>query len=181
MIYGYARVSTDGQSVEAQAKQLRAAGAEKLFKETASGAKTDRAQLRRALKQIDKGDVLLVTRLDRLARSTRDLLNTLAQIADKRAAFRSLADAWADTTTPHGRLMLTVLGGLAEFERELIRARTSEGRERAKARGVHMGRPPKLTPHQKKEAIKRRDAGEPTREIARMFNVSHSTISRLAP
>ncbi len=181
MIYGYARVSTDGQSVEAQAKQLRAAGAEKLFKETASGAKTDRAQLRRAIKQIDKGDVLIVTRLDRLARSTRDLLNTLAQIADKRAAFRSLADAWADTTTPHGRLMLTVLGGLAEFERELIRARTSEGRERAKARGVHMGRPPKLTPHQKKEAIKRRDAGEPTREIARMFNVSHSTISRLAP
>ena len=86
MIYGYARVSTDGQSVDAQAKQLRAAGAEKIFKETASGAKTDRAQLRRALKQIDKGDVLLVTRLDRLARSTRDLLNTLAQIADKGAA-----------------------------------------------------------------------------------------------
>ena len=119
----------------------------------------------------------MVTRLDRLARSTRDLLNTLAQIADKGAGFRSLGDAWADTTTPHGRLMLTVLGGLAEFERELIRARTGEGRERAKARGVHMGRPPKLTPHQKKEAIKRRDAGEPTREIARMFNVSHSTIS----
>jgi DNA invertase Pin-like site-specific DNA recombinase len=181
MIYGYARVSTDGQSVEAQAKQLRAAGAEKLFKETASGAKTDRAQLRRALAQIEGGDVLMVTRLDRLARSTRDLLNTLAQIADKGAAFRSLGDAWADTTTPHGRLMLTVLGGLAEFERELIRARTGEGRDRAKARGVHMGRPSKLTPHQKKEAIKRRDAGELTREIARMFNVSHSTISRLSP
>jgi DNA invertase Pin-like site-specific DNA recombinase len=180
MIYGYARVSTDGQSVDAQAKQLRAARAAKIFKETASGAKTDRAQLRRALKEIDAGDVLMVTRLDRLARSTRDLLNTLAQIADKGAAFRSLGDAWADTTTPHGRLMLTVLGGLAEFERELIRARTGEGRERAKARGVHMGRPPKLTPYQKKEAIKRRDAGEPTREIARTFDVSHSTISRLA-
>jgi DNA invertase Pin-like site-specific DNA recombinase len=179
MIYGYARVSTDGQSVEAQVQQLRAAGAEKVFRETASGAKTDRAQLRRALKEIDDGDTLLVTRLDRLARSTRDLLNTLAQIADKGAGFRSLGDTWADTTTPHGRLMLTVLGGLAEFERELIRARTSEGRERAKARGVHMGRPPKLTKHQKKEALKRRDAGEPTREIARMFNVSHSTISRL--
>jgi DNA invertase Pin-like site-specific DNA recombinase len=179
MIYGYARVSTHGQSVDAQMKQLRAAGAAQIFKEKAGGEKTDRPQLRRALKEIDKGDVLMVTRLDRLARSTRDLLNTLAQIADKRAAFRSLADAWADTTTPHGRLMLTVLGGLAEFERELIRARTSEGRERAAARGVHMGRPPKLTPHQKKEAIKRRDAGEPTRETARMFNVSHSTISRL--
>jgi DNA invertase Pin-like site-specific DNA recombinase len=180
MIYGYARVSTDGQSVDAQVKQLRAAGAEKVFRETASGAtKTERRELARALRALGDGDTLLVTRLDRLARSTRDLLNTLAQIADKGAGFRSLGDAWADTTTPHGRLMLTVLGGLAEFERELIRARTSEGRERAKARGVHMGRPPKLTKHQKKEALKRRDAGEPTREIARMFNVSHSTISRL--
>jgi len=142
MKYGYARVSTDGQSVDAQVKQLRAAGAEKVFRETASGARADRAQLRRAIDQLESGDVLMVTRLDRLARSTRDLLNTLAQIADKGAGFRSLADAWADTTTSHGRLMLTVLGGLAEFERELIRARTGEGRERAKARGVHTGRPP---------------------------------------
>ena len=165
----------------AQVKQLRAAGAEKVFRETASGARADRAELRRAIGKLENGDVLTVTRLDRLARSTRDLLNTLAQIADKGAGFRSLADAWADTTTSHGRLMLTVLGGLAEFERDLIRARTTEGRERAKANGVKMGRPPKLTAHQKKEAIKRRDAGEPTREIARMFNVSHSTISRLEP
>jgi DNA invertase Pin-like site-specific DNA recombinase len=179
MIYGYARVSTDGQSVDAQVKQLRAAGAEKVFRETASGARADRAQLRRAIGHLESGDALTVTRLDRLARSTRDLLNTLAQIADKGAGFRSLADAWADTTTAHGRLMLTVLGGLAEFERELIRARTGEGRARAVARGVKLGRRPKLTPHQKKEALKRRDAGEPTREIARMFNVSHSTISRL--
>jgi DNA invertase Pin-like site-specific DNA recombinase len=181
MIYGYARVSTDGQSVGAQVKQLRDVGAEKVFRETASGAKTERAELARAIRRLDDGDTLLVTRLDRLARSTRDLLNTLAQIAEKGAGFRSLSDSWADTTTAHGRLMLTVLGGLAEFERELIRARTGEGRERAKVRGVHMGRPPKLTQHQKKEALKRRDAGEPTREIARMFNVSHSTISRLAP
>ena len=122
MIYGYARVSTDGQSLEAQVKQLDAAGAEKVFRETASGAKTDRAQLRRALAQLDSGDVLMVTRLDRLARSTRDLLNILAQIAAKGAGFRSLSDAWADTTTAHGRLMLAVLGGLAEFERELIKA-----------------------------------------------------------
>ncbi len=181
MIFGYARVSTDGQSVDAQVKQLRAAGAEKMFKETASGAKTDRARLRQALKEIDEGDVLMVTRLDRLARSTRDLLNILAQITDKGAGFRSLADAWADTRSAQGRLMLTVLGGLAEFERELIRVRTSEGRERAKARGVHMGRPPKLTPHQKKEALRRREDGETTREIARLFNVSPNTISRLAP
>jgi DNA invertase Pin-like site-specific DNA recombinase len=180
MIYGYARVSTDGQSVDAQVEQLRGAGAEKIFRETASGARSDRAQLRRALDQLDKGDVLMVTRLDRLARSTRDLLNTMATIAARGAGFRSLGDTWADTTTAHGRLMLTVLGGLAEFERELIRARTGEGRERAKARGVKMGRKPKLTPHQQREAIKRRDReGEPVREIARTYNVSHSTISRL--
>jgi DNA invertase Pin-like site-specific DNA recombinase len=110
MIYGYARVSTDGQSVDAQVKQLRAAGAETVFRETASGAKSDRRQLARAINSLGEGDTLLVTRLDRLARSTRDLLNTLAQIADKGAGFRSLADAWADTTTAHGRLMLTVLG-----------------------------------------------------------------------
>src|SRR3954452_20543378 len=121
MIYGYARVSTDGQSVEAQVVALTAAGASRVFREIASGAKTDRTQLRRALDQLNAGDVLLVTRLDRLARSTRDLLNTLAAITGKGAGFRSLGDPWADTTTPHGRLMLTVLGGLAEFERELIR------------------------------------------------------------
>ncbi len=181
MILGYARVSTDGQNVDAQLKQLCAAGAEKVFREVASGAKPERAQLRRALDQLDAGDVLLVTRLDRLARSTRDLLNILAAIGDRQAGFRSLGDTWADTTTAHGRLILTVLGGLAEFERELIRARTGEGRERAKARGVKMGRRPKLTPHQKREAIKRREAGEETcREIAASYNVSAATISRLA-
>ena len=182
MKYGYARVSTDGQSLDAQVKQLRAAGAEKVFRETASGARTDRAQLRRALDHLEKGDVLMVTRLDRLARSTRDLLNTLAAITGKGAGFRSLNDTWADTTTAHGRLMLTVLGGLAEFERELIRARTGEGRERAKAKGVKMGRKPKLTDHQKREAIKRRDHGkESLAEIGRSYNVSGWTISRLAP
>jgi DNA invertase Pin-like site-specific DNA recombinase len=180
MIYGYARVSTDGQSVAAQVKQLREAGAEKVFQETASGAQTDRAQLRRALAQMDKGDVLTVTRLDRLARSTRDLLNTLDTIAKAGAGFRSIGDAWADTTSAHGRLMLTILGGLAEFERELIHTRTSEGRERAKAQGVRMGRPPKLTPHQIKEAVRRRERGDETlADIARSYNVSHSTISRL--
>jgi DNA invertase Pin-like site-specific DNA recombinase len=188
MNYGYARVSTDGQSVDAQVKQLRDAKAEKVFKETASGARTDRAQLRRALDQLDKGDLLMVTRLDRLARSTRDLLNTLAAITGKGAGFRSLHDTWADTTTAHEHLMLTVLGGLAEFERELIRARTGEGRartgegrERAKANGVKMGRKPKMTDHQKREAIKRRDHGDETlAEIGRSYNVSGWTISRLA-
>ena len=179
MIYGYARVSTDGQSVTAQVAALTAAGADKVFREVASGAKTDRAQLRRALDQLGAGDVLLVVRLDRLARSTRDLLNTLASIAERQAGFRSLSDAWADTTTAHGRLMLTVLGGLAEFERELIRTRTGEGRARAKARGQSLGRPFKLTDHQKREALKRREDGETLAEIARTYNVSPATISRL--
>src|SRR3954447_4279338 len=160
MKYGYARVSTDGQSVEAQVRQLTKAGCKKVFRETASGAKTDRSQLHKALDQLDSGDVLMVTRLDRLARSTRDLLNTLATITDRGAGFRSLGDLWADTTTAHGRLMLTVLGGLAEFERELIRARTGEGRARAKAHGVKLGRKPKLTPHQQREARQRRENGE---------------------
>ena len=120
----------------------------------------------------------MVTRLDHLARSTRDLLNVLATVSERGAAFKSLADTWADTTTPHGRLILTVLGGLAEFERELIRARTGEGRARAKARGVHMGRPLKLDAFQRNEARRRRDAGETLTDIARTYGVSHMTIAR---
>src|SRR5271166_801260 len=167
MKYGYARVSTDGQSVDAQVRQLRAAGCKTVFREVASGAKTDRPQLHQLLTQIAEGDVVTVTRLDRLARSTRDLLNTIGTIADRKAGFRSLGDAWADTTTSHGRLMLTVLGGLGEFERDLIRSRTGEGRARAKARGVKMGRKPKLTAHQRAEAIRRKENGEAVREVAR--------------
>jgi DNA invertase Pin-like site-specific DNA recombinase len=172
MIYGYARVSTDGQSVGAQVRQLTKAGCKKVFREVASGAKTDRVELRKVVDQLGAGDMIVVTRLDRLARSARDLLNTLAAIAGKKAGFRSLGDTWADTTTAHGRLMLTVLGGLAEFERELIRKRTSEGRARAVARGQKMGRPPKLTPHQQREAIKRRKRGETLAEIGRSYNVA---------
>lgn len=178
-ILGYARVSTDGQSLDAQQEALWAAGAERVLEEKISGARADRAQLAKLIAALAAGDVLLVTRLDRLARSTRDLLNILATVAERGASFRSLGDQWADTTTPHGRLMLTVLGGLAEFERELIRARTGEGRERAKARGVKVGRKPKLTPHQRQEALARREAGEGVTDIARSFNVSHSMISRM--
>jgi DNA invertase Pin-like site-specific DNA recombinase len=116
-IIGYARVSTDGQSLDSQNTTLTAAGAARIYRATASGAKAERRELARALKSIRAGDTLLVTRLDRLARSTRDLLNILDAVAQAGAGFRSLADIWADTTTPHGRLMLTVLGGLAEFER----------------------------------------------------------------
>ncbi len=179
-IIGYARVSTDGQAVEAQRQALQVAGADRVFAETASGAKTDRKELARALKALAGGDILLVTRLDRLARSTRDLLNILDQVAKAKAEFRSLNDQWADTTTPHGRLMLTVLGGLAEFERELIRARTGEGRQRAQARGVHMGRPAKLTRHQREEALEAVSLGSASQaDLARRFNVNQATISRL--
>ena len=174
MIVGYARVSTDGQSVEAQIDALTVAGAVKVFCDVASGVKTDRAQLRRMLDQITAGDVVLVTRLDRLARSTLDLLHTLRVIADKGAGFRSLADAWADTTTPQGRLLLTMLGGLAEYERELIKAR-------ARAQGKSLGRPFKLTPHQRAEAIQRREVGEALVDIAKSYAVNPTTIGRLKP
>lgn len=181
MIYGYAQLSTDGQSVDSQMEQLRAAGAEKVYREKrAGGARPDRVQLRRVLAQLGKGDVLAVTRLDHLARSTRDLLNTLAAITDKGAGFRSLGDTWADTTTAHSRLMLAVIGGLAEFDRALIRAPMSEGWKRAKARSLKPGRRHKLTEHQRREAIKRRDEGvETLAEIGRSYNVSVTTISRL--
>ena len=179
MIYGYARVSTGSQSYEAQQAQLLAAGCHRVFAETASGAKTLRYELLRLLDGMVAGDVLMVTRLDRLARSTRDLLNILARVTIAGAAFRSLADTWADTTTAHGRLIITVLGGLAEFERKIIRARTGEGRARAKARGQSLGRRHKLTPHQQAEVRDRKAAGDSVREIARSYNVSAATISRV--
>jgi DNA invertase Pin-like site-specific DNA recombinase len=177
--YGYARVSTNGQDLGSQEAELLAVGCAKVFKEKVSGAKTDRAELAKVIKRLEPGDVLAVTRLDRLARSTRDLLNVLATIAEHEAGFRSLKDTWADTTTPHGRLMLTVLGGLAEFERELIKARTGDGRARAKARGIKFGRPAALTLHQRQEAIQRLANGEVQADVARTFNVSQATISRL--
>jgi DNA invertase Pin-like site-specific DNA recombinase len=179
MIVGCAR-ATDSQTLDAQQSALAAAGAERVFAEKVSGAITDRKALAKAIAALGARDVLLVTRLDRLARSTRDLLNVLDAVSKAGAGFRSLADAWADTTSAHGRLMLTVLGGLAEFERELIKARTEEGRKRAQARGVRFGRKPKLTRHQILEALARREAGEALAEIGRSYNVSHSTISRLA-
>jgi DNA invertase Pin-like site-specific DNA recombinase len=179
-VYGYARVSSNGQSLEAQLAELKAAGCKKIFQEKITGKHRERAQLERVLKTLGDGDVLIITRLDRLARSSRDLLNIIKQITDAGASFKSLKDSWADTTTAHGRLILTVLAGLAEFERELIVERTGEGRERAMKQGVVFGRPPKLTRHQRLEAIKRRNAGEPIRAIAQSYNVHHSMISRLA-
>jgi DNA invertase Pin-like site-specific DNA recombinase len=179
-IYGYARVSTRDQDLAGQIAELQAARCGNIFKEKASGTKTDRPELAKAIRRLEPADVLVVTRLDRLARSTRDLLNILDAVGKAGAGFRSLKDIWADTTTAHGRLMLTVLGGLAKFERELIRARTDDGRKRAKARGVRFGRPQALTAHQRKEAIQRIAAGEVKADLARSYGVSQATISRLA-
>ena len=180
VMYGYARVSTRDQDLAAQDAELMAAGCAKVFREKISGAITDRPELAKVIRRLEPDDVLVVVRLDRLARSTRDLLNVLNEIGKRGAGFRSLRDAWADTTTPHGRLMLTILGGLAEFERSLIATRTGEGRKRAKDRGVKFGRPKKLTSHQRREAIRRLHAGETMSDVARSFNVHHTTISRLA-
>jgi len=178
-IIGYARVSTDGQTLHAQTEALHGAGCARIFAEKISGAYSDRPRLAKALAALGEGDTLVVSKLDRLARSTRDLLNTLDAIGKAGATFKSLGDAWADTTTPAGKLMLTVLGGLAEYERHLILSRTAKGRTRAKANGVRFGRHPALTPYQCAEALRRRAAGETLVEIARRFNVSHMTIARL--
>jgi DNA invertase Pin-like site-specific DNA recombinase len=179
MIVGYGRVSTDGQTLDAQEATLKAAGAERLFIEKVSGAVTDRRELAKAIASLTCGDLLIVTKLDRLERSTRDLLNTIATIIERGAGFKVLDNPSLDTTSAHGRLLLNILGSIAEFERELIKSRTGEGRARAKARGVRLGRKPKLTAHQVQEALARRQAGEALSEIGRSYNVSHSTISRL--
>jgi DNA invertase Pin-like site-specific DNA recombinase len=175
---GYARVSTDGQTLQAQTEALHQVGCAKIFAEKISGAYSDRPQLAKAIAALGAADTLVVCKLDRLARSTRDLLNTLDTIGKAGATFKSLADAWANTDTAHGRLMLTVLGGLAEFERHLILSRTAEGRTRAQASGVRFGRKPTLTPYQRAEALRRRANGETLTEIAKSMAVSHMTIAR---
>ena len=178
-VYGYARVSSNGQTLANQDAALAAAGVAKTYREKVSAVATRRPELEKVLRKLGPGDVLIVTKLDRLARSTRDLLNIIDDIAKAGAGFKSLGDAWADTTTPHGRLMLTVLGGIAEFERDLIRSRTEDGRKRARAAGIHMGRSSALTKHQQAEARSRLDAGETLMNIARSYAVSHATNSRL--
>jgi DNA invertase Pin-like site-specific DNA recombinase len=178
-IYGYARVSTDGQSLDAQRDQLASAGASKVFSEKESGAKSDRKELAKLLKRLQANDVLIITKLDRLARSTKDMLIILDDISKKGASFKSLHEQWADTTTGHGKLIITVLAGVAEFERQRILERTNKGRIRAKANGIKFGRKPKLTHHQKLEAIERIKNGDTLVEIARSYNVDPTTIGRL--
>src|SRR3954466_5853173 len=146
-LIGYARVSTYGQTLDTQLDQLRAAGcsSRNIYREKVTGARADRRELLRMLDRLTPGDVVTVTRIDRLARSTFDLFSIVKRIVDAGGQFRSLAEPWADTGTSTGRLMIAVLSGLADVERDLIRTRTAEGRGRAKAQGKHMGRPPSLT------------------------------------
>jgi DNA invertase Pin-like site-specific DNA recombinase len=168
---GYARVSTVGQTLEAQLEQLTAAGCGPIFREKVSGAKVDRKELGRLLKRVKPGDAVVVTRIDRLARSTFELFAIVKRIVDAGGQFKSLAEPWADTSTSTGRLMIAVLGGLADVERDLIRTRTSE-------RGQHIGRPAKLSPTQKHEARRRRANGESVADLARSYRVSPAAIYR---
>jgi DNA invertase Pin-like site-specific DNA recombinase len=177
-VYGYAGVSTNGQDLALQEEALHAAGCTKIFAEKKSGARSDRPKLQRLLDVVDQGDAVIVTRLDRLARSSLDLLHTIDRISNAGASFRSLADAWCDTTTPHGKLILTVLAGLAEFERSLIMARTQAGMERARALGVIFGRRAKLNPRQRRMMAERYAKGETMAKLAEEFGVSEPTVWR---
>ena len=178
-IYGYARVSTEGQNLTGQLAALKAAGAATIFREKVSGVRADRPQLAKLMAGLKPGDVVAVTKLDRLGRSTRELLDLIERIGKAGASFRSLGDPLWDTGSSQGRLLSTMLAAIAEFERELIRERTGEGRKRAMAAGVKFGRKPKLSDFQRKEAIKRRAAGETLASIARSYAVDISMISRL--
>jgi DNA invertase Pin-like site-specific DNA recombinase len=178
-LLGYARVSTQGQDLTAQIEALKAAGAETIYKEKVSGVRADRPQLAKLMARLMPGDILAVTKLDRLGRSTRELLELIERIGKAGAAFRSLGDPLWDTTSSRGRLLSTLLAAIADFERDLIRERTGEGRKRAMANGVKFGRTRKLSEYQRAEAIKRRADGETLASIAKSYGVAISMISRL--
>jgi DNA invertase Pin-like site-specific DNA recombinase len=180
-IYGYARVSTVGQELDIQLGQLRAAGCGRLFCEKESGTKDDRRELRRMLKALKPGDVVIVTALDRLTRGGPfKTLSILHEITSRHAAYRSLAEPWADTTHELGEVLAALVGYIARKTREDILRRTAAGRERARAKGVKFGRRPKLSALEQQQALARRAAGESQRSIALLYNTSCSTISRLS-
>jgi DNA invertase Pin-like site-specific DNA recombinase len=180
-VVGYARVSTQDQDLSGQLEALKTAGAVRVYSEKISGARADRPQLAKLMASLKDGDVVMVTKLDRLGRSTPELFALLDRIDKVGAGFRSLGDPMWDTTTPQGKLLRTILAGVAEFERDIIRERTSEGRKRAMAAGVKFGRKPKLSDFQRAEAIMRRASGETLTAIARSYAVDISMISRLIP
>lgn len=178
-VIGYARVSTQDQNLTGQLEALKAAGAATIYREKISGVRADRPQLAKLMRTLQAGDIVVVTKLDRLGRSTRELLDLIDRIGKAGAAFRSLGDPLFDTSGAQGRLLVTMLAAIAEFERELIRERTGDGRKRAMAAGVKFGRKPKLSDYQRKEAIKRRAAGETLADIAKSYGVHESMISRM--
>ena len=178
MLIGYARVSTDDQTLDQQRAALKLAGCKRIYEEKASGAKRDRPQLTLMLDHISAGDVVMITRLDRLARSTRDLLDIAERLDVAEAGLRSLAEPWADTTSPAGRMVLTFFAGVAEFERSLIHERTSAGRSAAKAKGVRFGRPPALSQEQIALARQLIDGDQKPRAVAKMLNVHPATLYR---
>jgi DNA invertase Pin-like site-specific DNA recombinase len=181
MILGYARVSTDAQDLTSQLAQLKAAGCERVFREKISGATADRPQLKKLMAAVGSGDVVIIPAVDRLSRDTTDLLVIARDLQKAGAGLRSIAEPVVDTTSDFAELVLAMLGVAAKLERRRIKERTARGRADAKAKGVKFGRKPKLTAHQKREAIKRRDVDEETlRSIGRSYNVSAATISRLA-
>ncbi|MEQ0866936.1 recombinase family protein [Pseudomonas aeruginosa] len=178
-LIGYARVSTDDQDLRIQRDELHTAGCSRIFAEKISGAHAKRPELARLLDHLRAGDVVIVTRLDRLARSTRDLLNIAEQLLFMGAGLRSLAEPWADTTSPAGRMVLTVFAGIAEFERALIVDRTRKGRDAAKARGVRFGRRPTLSPEQIAHARRLIDhEGHSTKQVAALLGVHRATLYR---
>ena len=179
MLIGYARVSTTGQNLESQIEHLQAEGCDRIFQEKLTGFDRRRPQLEKMLKQIEPGDTLLVTSLDRLARSTHDLFVITQRIEVAEASFRSIREPWADTTSSMGKFLLTVFAGLSELERNLINERTDEGRTSAKKRGVKFGRKSKLTSHQQDQVRTMLQEGQSIRAIARHFNVGVATIDRI--
>ena len=181
MIYGYAHVSTVAQDLTSQLAQLKAAGCEKVFREKITGTTADRPQLKKLMKTLAAGDVVVIPAVDRLSRDTTDLLVIARDMQRAGAGLRSLAEPVLDTTGDFAELVLAMLGVAAKLERRRIAERTARGRADAKANGVKFGRKPILTPHQQKEARKRVEAGEPQRSVARSYNVSQATISRLPP
>lgn len=178
MLIGYARVSTDDQTLDQQREALKATGCKRIYEEKASGARRDRPELARMLDHLRTGDVITITRLDRLARSTRDLLDIAARLETAEAGLRSLAEPWADTTSPAGRMVLTIFGGIAEFERSLIHERTSGGRAAAKAKGVRFGRPPALSAEQIGLARQLVEEGQNPRAVAQILKVHPATLYR---
>lgn len=177
MIIGYARVSTTDQNLDTQIDTLKAAGAERIFADKISGTKRQRPELDKLLEQLRDGDVVLVSKYDRLARSLSDLLDIVATIEAAGAGFRSISED-IDTTTPAGRLIFHVFASIAEFERERIRERTLEGLEAARKRGRVGGRPPALSKDQKAEVARLRVEGRSKKDIAALFGVSVATVKR---